>query len=355
MSLRPFADVPYIPFLSLRPAEMLALEELPDKTKDRMLPLVHLRPWTTAFALQSGLDRLAAAYGDRPTIIAVGPAEASLTLRPVHDELAKLRESSHGYRNWCDFISDDGHEHFIPAIQIDDVRQIDRQVATFYNLERGLVVIIPKFALDGLTALVRIVSRETAGGDGVCFILDEERMARDSLERAAALVGHCASILRECPHATISISGSSFPSAFKERTQQDIYERILFDEVSAKVGPERMVFSDRGSARVERQKGGGVPKPRIDYPLAGQWMFFRSEEEGQLEYQRLARELMTNPSVFDQDLRIWGTLMIERTAAGIEPLIVSAARATAVRINLHLQRQTFAKDPIGLYDTEDDW
>lgn len=353
--LRPFSDVPYIPFLSLRPAEMLALEELPDKTKDRMLPLVHLRPWTTAFALQSGLDRLAAAYGSRPMIVAVGSAEASLTPRPVHSELANLRLSGQGYKNWCDFISGEGHENFIPAIQIEDVRQIDKQVAMFYRLGRGLVVIVPKFALGGLSVLVRIVARETAGGEGVCFILDEERMARDSLARAAVLVGYCSSILSECPYATISISGSSFPSEFRDRTQQDIFERILFDEVSDKVGFERMVFSDRGSARVERQKGGGVPKPRIDYPLGGQWMFFRSEDEGKQEYQRLAKELMTNPTVFDPDLRIWGTLMIERTGAGIEPLIVSAARATAVRINLHLQRQTFAKDPIGLYDTEDDW
>jgi hypothetical protein len=356
MALRPFSKVPYLPFLSLRPAEMLALEELPEATKDLILPLVHLRPWTTAYALQSGLDRLTAAYGDRPTVIAVGPPEFASNLRPVHRELAELRIPDGGYRNWCQFIADKGHEHFIPAVQIEDPAHIEDQIGSFYELDRGLVVIIPREALGGLRALVKTVARQTDAGRATCFVIDERRMSRDSLERAVTLVGHCNAIKDACPFAAISISGSSFPHDFKGVVNQDIYERILFDQVVDKVGAKRMIFSDRGSARVERQSGGGLPKPRIDYPQSARWSFFRTETEGLAGYKEVAKSLINlRPAIFEKDLRVWGTLMIERTAKGLEPAIKTPARSTAVRINLHLQRQTFFNNPAGLYDTEDDW
>lgn len=356
MALRPFSKVPYLPFLSLRPAEMLALEELPESTKDRMLPLVHLRPWTTAYALQSGLDRLTTAYGSRPTVIAVGPPESAANLRPVHRELARLRVADGGYRNWCQFIEDEGHEHFIPAVQIEDPEHIEDQIDCFYELGRGLVIIIPREALGGLRVLARTVARQTDDGRATCFVLDERRMSRDSLERAVTLVGHCNTIRDACPLAAISISGSSFPDNFKGVAGQDIYERILFDEVTDKVGAKRMIYSDRGSARVERQSGGGLPMPRIDYPQSARWNFYRSETEGLAGYKAMANALINaKPAIFDKHLRVWGTLMIERTSKGLDPAIKTPARSTAVRINLHLQRQTFFDDPDGLYNTEDDW
>ena len=88
MPLRPFSAVPYMPLLSLRPAEMRALQELPNKTKDRMLPVIGLRPWLGANLLEKGLARLAEAYGERPTIVAVDAAELTDQPRPVHAELA---------------------------------------------------------------------------------------------------------------------------------------------------------------------------------------------------------------------------------------------------------------------------
>lgn len=139
--------------------------------------------------------------------------------------------------------------------------------------------------------------------------------------------------------------------------RQDIFERLVFDQVAAQVGQGAMIYSDRGSVRVERQRGGGgQPAPRIDYPQAGRWNFFRTPREGFPGYRDMAERLQQEqPSIFDSSLRVWGTLMIERTASHDSSAIRTPARSTAVRINLHLQRQTFFNDPIGLYDTEDDW
>lgn len=357
MALRPFEEVPYLPFLSLRPAEMRALQELPDKTKDRLLPLVHLRPWTTAHQLQSATDRLHEAYGTRPTVLAVGADAAAGTPRPVHNDLAALRISDGGYQNWCEFIESSGNEHYIPAVQIEAIDHIEEQVVKFHRLARGLVVIIPKGALLGLSALCATVARCTDGGVHTCFVIDEEVASRDPLQRAAVLVPYVRLIQSACPAAHISVSGSSFPDNFKSVTSQEIYERTLFDEIAKQVGRNRMIYSDRGSARVERQQGGGgLPAPRIDYPQAGTWRFYRSELEGFAGYQEQARTLCNaEPRVFDDLLRIWGTLMIERTAHGDTSAIKTPARSTAVRINIHLQKQAFFNDPIGLYDTEDDW
>ena len=94
MALRDFSSVLYLPVLSLRPAEMRGLEELPDATKDRILPLVALRPWMSAHLLERGLDRLKAAYPDRPLIVSVSEPETIAKIRPVHEELDQLRNST---------------------------------------------------------------------------------------------------------------------------------------------------------------------------------------------------------------------------------------------------------------------
>lgn len=357
MALRRFAEVPYLPFLSMRPAEMRALQELPNKTKDRLLPIVPLRPWTTSYQLQNALDRLNEAYGSRPTILAVGAEEPTSKARPVHGELAALRLPANGYSNWCDFIKSVDNGHFIPAVQIDDAAEIGEQVECFYELGRGLVVIVPKQGYLALPALAASISARTEGGVDTCFVLDEGVSSREPLQRAVFLVEHVNSIKSACPHACISVSASSFPDTFTTITKQEIFERTIFDLLIAQVGRDRMIYSDRGSARVERQRGGGgIPAPRIDYPQPGEWRFFRSEQEGFSGYQEQAKELLKlDPPIFDTLLRVWGTQMIERTASGDTAAIKTPARSTAVRINLHLQRQTFFNDPIGLYDTEDDW
>lgn len=248
MALRPFTEVPYLPFLSLRPAEMRALQELPEKTKDRLLPLVHLRPWTTSYQLQNALDRLNEAYGSRPTIVAVGRDEGAQKLRPVHGELAALRSSVDGYSNWCDFIEAEGNEHFIPAVQIDDAAQIGTQVECFYDLGRGLVVIVPKEAYAALPALAATVAAKTDNGVDTCFVLNEGVSSREPLQRAVFLVEHVQTVKRICPAACISISGSSFPESFVSLTQQEIFERKLFDVLATHVGRDRMIYSDCGSA-----------------------------------------------------------------------------------------------------------
>lgn len=355
MALRDFDTVPYLPMLSLRPAEMRALEELPNRTKDLLLPIIHLRPWGAAHHLESALERIERTYGDRPVVIGMGYREPGRSRRPVHEALDELREIGGGYEKWCDFIEE--HENFIPAVQLGSVGNERPQFECFHGLDRGLVVIVEQPGFGAIGPLARRVADATAGGEDVCFVLDYLRVSRDHLQRAATTVGLIGTILAEAPEAYVSVSASSFPDNFVNVPEQQIYERRLFDAVLQAADNDRIIYSDRGSARVERQQGGGgAPSPRIDYPLQRDWKFYRADTSvGFRGYGEQARRLMADDGVWDANLRVWGTQMIERTAAGDSSAISNPARSTAARINIHLQVQSYYDDPASAADTDEEW
>ncbi len=144
---------------------------------------------------------------------------------------------------------------------------------------------------------------------------------------------------------------------FTDRTEQEIYERRFFNEVREQLPGSNLIYSDRGSARAERQNGGGgAPAPRVDLATVGQWGFFREIDVGDRDqaYFDAATRAINSP-YWDEDLHVWGTQMVQRTAAGDETAIVSPARSTAARINIHLQQQLFYDDPNSKYDTDEDW
>ena len=82
------------------------------------------------------------------------------------------------------------------------------------------------------------------------------------------------------------------------------------------------VYSDRGGARAEKNKGGGgTPPPRIDYPLKNDWRFVRKElneeagEERKTLYKEAALEVIKS-DYWEPSLALWGTQMIELTSKG---------------------------------------
>ncbi|MDP9139967.1 MAG: beta family protein [Pseudomonadota bacterium] len=350
MPLRDWSEVMYMPILSLRPAEMRALEELPNKTKDLLLPIVHLRPWTTANELESATGRIAEAYGERPVVVAMGEQELS-SGRPVHAQLEALRDPKSGFKQWCSFI--DKHDNYIPAIQFSPQSQQEEvQLSRLVELDRGIVVIVERPVFSAIAQLAQRVGSKTSGGEDVCFVVDFGQATHKHLNVANEVKGYVETIRAHAPNAFVSLSASSFPDSFTKITEQSIYERRLFDSLDH----DELIYSDRGSARVERQTGGGgQPAPRIDYPLPDEWKFFRSDDLVGFEgYQQQAKRLVKD-DVWNSNFRVWGTQMIERTAAGDTSAIGSPQKATAARINLHLQRQTFYAMPDAAEDTDEDW
>lgn len=353
MPLRPWDSISYLPILALKPAEMRALEELPEHTKNAMMPLIPLRPWVGSHRLQSSIERIDVSYAGRPVLIEIGERELTKP-RPVFDELEELRDPRDGFAKWCEFI--EAHDRFVPVLQIGiDPVQERAQTIRLDGLGRGLVVRIDRGAFGNVGVLAAAIGHWTDGGRGVCFVIDYGAVRADHLLIAAQTVGLINTIRLAAPSAVISVSASSFPQSFSNLPRQEIYERRLFNEMVVQIGRAGLIYGDRGSARAEQLGGGsGVIPARIDYPGFDDWTFFRSEDTGLHGYIEQANVLMAS-ELWNGDLRVWGTQMIERTARGDASAIDTPGKSTAARINLHLQLQTFYGDDDAVEDTEDDW
>lgn len=353
--LRDYNDVPYVPILTVRPAEMNALQELPNSDKDIMLPLIALRPWVGAYEFDSVLERVEAAYDERPRILDIDPnypPNDPAKRRPVHDELDRLRDSSNGFRNWCDFIGDTPFA--IPCIQIEnDSETLDEeQINSLLELNQGLVLRLRRAQFGLLNNFLATLAG--APVEQLLVLLDLGQTSRDLLISVAEGVGLVSAVNEQLGNVPVVVAGTSFPFGFTDITQLEISERQFFNQVRAAAHEDALlIYGDYGSARDERRRGGGQPAPRIDYPLSEMWIFERWDED---DGYRLAAEAITESEFWDGDLRIWGTQMIERTVLGDQHAITSPARSTAARINIHLHRQThYGGPPDELYDTEDDW
>jgi hypothetical protein len=346
-----FRNFDYAPILAVRPSEMTALEELPPSDKNSMLPYIILRPWLTARHIENVLARVDAARGRRPTIVDLTADIFGEPRRPVHDAFDALRDSANGYRNFCDFVAE--HEHFIPSLQLSAPAQIGAQIRRFTALDRGCVVRLtgPTF---GFSRQIAEQFSDVEDQSKIHFILDYARQSRDILTRAAGAIGIFQGIREVLPDCFLSVSASTFPESFVDLTMQEIFERQFHEEVFRHVGYQNVIYSDRASVRAESMGGGGAPAPRIDNALRTNWQFFRvaDNEDRDAGFQEAAENAMQSNDW--DNLGIWGTDEIIRTADG-QRAIASAQRSPAVRINIHLHRQMNFDDPQVLPGTEEIW
>lgn len=356
--LRDFHEVPYVPILAIRPSEMNALQELPNSDKNAMLPLIALRPWVGAHKFENVLERIETAYGKRPWIADLDHNDASSDDdRPVHKKLNQLRNPVDGFSNWCKFISET--ELAIPCLQIrDEVDDMDeKQINSLLELDRGLILRIRKQHFGSIQKRLNLLTNVPK--NYLLIILDHGQIGSGSLCDAAGGIGLVNTVTKSLNDMFIAVASTSFRFDFVDIPSQKIYERQFFNDVRANTKNAPLIYSDYGSARDERSSGGSPPPPRIDYPLQEKWVFERRAEEGRiskLEGYRSAAKALLKSSDWDANLRIWGTQMIERTALDDENAITSPARATSVRINIHLHRQLmYDKSSKAIYDTEDDW
>lgn len=347
----------YLPALEVRPAEMLALQELPEKDKSAITPLFRLRPWATAHRLESALGRISQAFGARPFFLELSEPEPVLPgkVREVHRELAALRDPAGGFRNWCDFFTVAGRENMIPVPLLSDPQNYVQQVRILYGLGRGILVRIDSKFAHVAEAIVATTADLTAGGERVTLVLDLGKQGHKLPTHSADILSDLHRLAAAAPCASLVLCASSFPDGFTSIENQLIYERSLYEAIKSSV--PGLVYSDRGSARAERQLGGGgAPAPRIDYATADAWHFFRDSSGGDRlkGYEGQAARLMSSP-IWDKKLRLWGCQMIEKTAFGDETGITSANRATAARINIHIHQQIYYGRGDELYETDEDW
>lgn len=367
------ARVRYVPILAVSLAEMTALEQLPEKDKDLILPLIPVKGWGASNKLENSLVRIEEAINDRLWIADIDDEYLQEChervfgfrrgKRPVHTEVLDLGNPSNGYQNWYEFLLK--IPSAIPCLQLGDLTKLTRQLDLLESLGRGVVARVK--LTDFERVLGPLVDELSAREEKNQFvILDLESVDATIMERTGAILGPLRAIRSRLPDVGLSISGSSFPDSFSKQAvgENPIYERRFFNRIRQEMPGVPFLYSDRGGARaIKSDGGGGVPAPRIDYPLSNDWRFLRREFEdsasikkGEKEklYTIIAQEMMTQ-EYWRDDLRLWGTQVIEFTSKGDDWGIRSPGRATAVRLNIHLHQQLYYDTPDDLVDTDEEW
>ncbi|HAS6082213.1 TPA: protein beta [Vibrio vulnificus] len=365
----------YLPILALSTAEMSALEQLPDKDKDLLLPIFPLKGWVGSKTLDKTISRIEMSIGLRPWIADIDSDFVFKNKkyladpegqRPVFKEVHKLLDPTNGYENWVQYVAklDDS---VVPTLQTHNLEQLGQQIYSLSALNRGLVVRL-KIKQDGTDKINTIIRTLIANKiENLLILLDFEDIKRSDVlqsEQYGMLVSRLSNLL---PNAIFSTSASSFPSSFSGsyRGELPIYERQLHTAVCKLCEGVRVIYSDRGSARANKTNGGGgLPPARIDYPLKDDWRYVRKEFQDssnvtELEKNTLYKEAATEivkSNYWNPNLRVWGVQMIEKTVELRDKYcITSANRATAVRINIHLYQQLHYLCDFDALDTEEDW
>ncbi len=367
-----FKNIPYIPILTTRPAELTALRELPTSDKKKLMPAIQLRPWLTSKEFDNTIAKIDEAYGNNREWISnldeyyeeplPNPEQPSKDTRPAITTFKSLLEPANGYENWCAFV--EKHPNMIPCVQLSAIEQLEEQLKKLLNLNRGVV-----FHLDGkhkeklqeyknnFDIIFEILKKNQAASN-ILFIIDFKTIT--NTQDILILFGYWNDLITKIlkNSYSIAISGTSFPSSFTDAPlslaikERKIYELINNDNNG------NIIYSDRGSTRIneKRQQGGSKPIPRIDYPVKNDWHFFRENKE--TNYNTLAKQAIES-SNWDNKLFLWGTELIKATASSnkLLDIISSPVKATAVRINIHLHMQLFYNDDDSnaYLETDDDW
>lgn len=366
-------DYQYIPILSISRAEMKALEELPEKDKDNLLPLFPLKGWASAKTLDKALARIKASFGGRRFIADIDSdflvraySEVAIKDEPrqVFKEIIDLASSDNGYENWYQFIK--SFEHMHPCVQLSDLSQIVPQVEKLQTLGRLICVNLKLNEVNTRQLISQLDELEKANLAEELFIVDFGDISH-TFEASLQGYAHIVQMIRaKFPACNLAVSATSFPYSFSGQNdgEASIYERQLHQKICDLLNSETIVYSDRGSARAGKLAGGsGTPPPRIDYACKTEWRFIREEFEDSSDigegekaelYSQIAKEMMVKDYWIDE-LSLWGTQMIELAARGDEFGITNAQDATAVRINLHLYQQLHFLDIDDDFDTDEDW
>lgn len=154
----------YLPILALSTAEMSALEQLPDKDKDLLLPIFPLKGWVGSKTLDKTISRIEVSIGLRPWIADIDSDFVFKNKkyladpegqRPVFKEVHKLLDPTNGYENWVQYVAklDD---LVVPTLQTHNLEQLGQQIHSLSALNRGLVVRL-KIKQDGTDKINTII------------------------------------------------------------------------------------------------------------------------------------------------------------------------------------------------------
>lgn len=339
----------YVPLLYARLAEIRAMRELPESSKNLLVPVFKLRPWLNSKTLARALEVIEDAVGNR--LYGLDLDEFKFEANPNPEMAAKVQFSAlfnenDGFANYYALVA--AGENRVPVFRNPTSQnvQIDRQIEHISGIGRGVFVRVKVTQPGALLEIAqKLAEREI---DNPVFVLDGG-WGRDILSSAAMAAQLAQGLVEISDQFEIVVAGSSFPDAFAglgDRFEISAIERQLYSEVRRQVNFAALYYGDWGSTRPPTEPVPMKHVPRIDIARPNNWVSWRSEDEE--TYSDVAERTISDP-VWDGELGIWGEYMIVATAENEEVRIKSPAMAAAVRVNLHLHQQANFDNPNGLH------
>ena len=335
----------YYPTVSLRRAEMRALEKLPESEKQKMLPIVLIAPWMNSIKFENSLNIIKKSIGNQLIIVDLDRNYRSSSPLESRAFFWSLLDLNEGPKNWINFVKE--HPNFIPCIQIAGVeeRLIDQQIDGARQLQRGYCL---RFELERHPQIMEDISMiNKCLNDDFLVILDfgySDFTAQINYKITEIL----AYIFGVSPDIRVAVCGSNFPNDFSEfddfAKSQPIASRQMYSSILGQFGNYNLYYGDWASTKPRKYDGhGSPPLPRIDYPTATQWIMARSKDNG-WSLEDAAIRITRLPEWADHP-QVWGAGMIEKTAMGFPGGIRTHPEAMAARINIHLFIQANFNSP----------
>lgn len=241
-------DYKYLPILSISLSEMRAVEELPEKVKDGILPLFPLKGWMSSKTLDKAMGRVERSFNKRLWIIDIDSdflekAKREINFkeeaRQVFHEIEALADSTNGYKNWCDFIGK--YENLIPCVQTEVVSEIEVQLERLRGLGRRIVIYLKLYELNSRQLQKKLETLGSCGIQNAIFIIDFGDIDSKFSAELPAYTEIAQHISNRFPNCDIAIAATSFPYSFSRQHdgEASIYERQLYQNISHSLAPQK--------------------------------------------------------------------------------------------------------------------
>jgi hypothetical protein len=332
----------YVPLVYLRPAEIIALEELPTVTKNLIFPVIRLRPWLSSKPLSKASDRILKALGDRRFGLDLDRLRIGHKSNETYEEFSRLFDKKNDFENYYSFV--DSIPSAVPVLRSEAASEIGGEVQRAISLDRGLIIRIDVGNPTNVQLIAETCTSEKL--ENVVFVVDCGWQPA-LLVYQAKCVEIIKSIMKVTGDFELVVAGGDFPqSGFDDKGTHFLIpgeERSLVETVRKQINEAEIVFGDWASTRrptLESEIRRG--RPRIDMPTRTGWECWRKAAAGKT-YQEMATAAVAGRKLGTES-DLWGEQLIIATGQGVDPSIKSPNTAVAVRVNLHMIMQAHFDD-----------
>lgn len=326
----------YVPTIFMRPAELTALEHLSETDKDKIIPIVLLKPWGNSSTIEKAVEKIEQVYSDRSYFLECDHYYDLNKSSAAAQQFYDLVDEETNHDAWWELVGN--YQNAIPSVPLrNDAAAMKSNLARANDFGRGFLIRVRKLSGQLMPPLLEAL-HDIDHNEYVISL--DVGWGRDILSSELWADGWIRGITAEFPDARIVVSGSSFPRSFTQygiQGEEAALERVLFASLLRKHNLAKLIYGDWASSRSPVDSGGGVIIPRIDVPQTRSWFIFRAKDEFGNYKDTAEKSLASGRWAYDPD--VWGKYVINNTAQGAGYVIDSAKKSTEVRINIHLHEQ----------------